>query len=219
MDADATVEMPADEPADETQTDAAKDVPEREQAKKTADGGGPAVLLLLGFAVVGALVALSLGIYGRTHVPTGRPLGLIIGFTEMSPMKAWLATVAVAFAVFQILSAGWMWGKLPTTKPAPAYLGTLHRWSGTIAFVATLPVAYHCLWSLGYSTFDARTAIHSFVGCAFYGAFTTKMLALRAKRMPGWSLPATGGVLFVLLVAAWASAALWYFTQPGVPLR
>ncbi|WP_405059059.1 DUF6529 family protein [Kribbella sp. NBC_01505] len=196
---------------------------ERDESEKDAEGkagkAGTAGLALLGFAVVGALVALSLGIYGRTHVPTGRPLALIIGFTDMSPMKAWLATAALLLALFQIGSAAWMWDKLPTSKPAPASLGLLHRWSGAVAFLATLPVAYHCLWSLGYSTFDVRTALHSFFGCAFYGVFTTKMLTLRAKSMPGWSLPITGGLLFALLVTVWVTAALWYFTQPGVPLR
>ena len=34
---------------------------------------GRGFLLLLGFAVVGALVAVSLGFYGKAHAPTGRP--------------------------------------------------------------------------------------------------------------------------------------------------
>jgi hypothetical protein len=176
------------------------------------------VLFLL-FAVAGALVALSLGIYGNAHEPTGRPLALLVGFTSLTPMKVWLATAAVVLAIFQVVSAAWMFGWLPTKRKAPSYLSQLHRWSGAIAFVATLPVAYHCLWSLGFSTFDTRTALHSFFGCAFYGAFTTKMLALRAPKMPGWALPVAGGLLFALLIGAWSTAALWYFTQSGVPLR
>jgi hypothetical protein len=176
-------------------------------------------VLLLVFAVAGALVALSLGIYGKVHEPTGRPLALLVGFTNLTPMKAWLATAAVVLVIFQVVSALWMYGRLPVQRKAPAYLSQLHRWSGSIAFVATLPVAYHCLWSLGYSTFDTRTALHSLFGCAFYGAFTTKMLVLRANKMPSWALPVSGGLLFSLLVGAWATAALWYFTQSGVPLR
>ncbi|WP_112247984.1 DUF6529 family protein [Kribbella monticola] len=187
----------------------------------TTDAGSPVqgAIPLLGFAVAGALVALSLGIYGKVHEPTGRPLALLVGFTSLPAMKAWLATAAVVLVVFQVVSALWMYGRLPVKRKAPGYLSQLHRWSGSIAFVATLPVAYHCLWSLGYSTFDTRTALHSLFGCAFYGAFTTKMLALRAKKMPSWALPISGGLLFSLLVGAWATAALWYFTQSGVPLR
>jgi hypothetical protein len=177
------------------------------------------VLVLLGFAVIGALVAVSLGFYGKAHTPTGRPLALIVGFTNLTPMKAWLATAAVVLVVFQVVSALWMYGRLPIKRPAPAVLSQLHRWSGSVAFVATLPVAYHCLWSLGFSTFDTRTALHSLFGCAFYGAFTTKMLALRANKMPSWALPISGGLLFALLIGAWATASVWYFTQSGVPLR
>jgi len=170
-------------------------------------------------ALVGGLVAVALGTYGRSHTPTGRPLALLIGFTAMTPMKAWLATFAALLAIAQLLSAAWMWGKLPTRRKAPSWLGQAHRWSGSIAFVLTLPVAYHCLWSLGFSTFELRTALHSIFGCAFYGAFAAKMLVLRANRLPGWALPLCGGLLFALLISAWATASLWYFSQPGVPLR
>jgi hypothetical protein len=178
-----------------------------------------ATLVLLGFAVAGALVAVALGVYGKAHTPTGRPLVLLVGFTGLTPMKVWLATAAVVLVVFQVVSALWMYGRLPVKLKAPKVLSQLHRWSGSIAFVATLPVAYHCLWSLGFSTFDTRTALHSLFGCAFYGAFTTKMLALRANRMPGWALPISGGLLFAVLIGSWATSAVWYFTQSGVPLR
>ncbi len=181
-----------------------------------ARGGTGTVLVL---ALAGAFVAVALGIYGTQHQPTGRPLALVVGFTAMTPMKAWLATFAVALAVFQLISAAWMWGKLPVKRTAPAWLSQSHRWTGSIAFLLTLPVAYHCLWSLGFNTFDTRTALHSIFGCAIYGAFATKMLGLRVKSLPGWALPVFGGLLFVLLIGAWATAALWYFTQPGVPLR
>ncbi|MEU4394055.1 DUF6529 family protein [Kribbella sp. NPDC023855] len=170
-------------------------------------------------ALMGALVAVALGVYGRTHEPTGRPLALVIGFSGMTPMKAWLATFGVLLGVFQVVTAAWMWGRLPITRKAPAWAAEGHRWSGAVAFVLTLPVGYHCLWSLGFVTFDTRTALHSIAGCAFYGVFATKMLSLRTEKLPGWALPLVGGALFTLLVALWATASLWYFSQPGVPLR
>ncbi|TCC35211.1 hypothetical protein E0H50_13565 [Kribbella sindirgiensis] len=178
-----------------------------------------AATALAGVALVGALVAVALGTYGRSHTPTGRPLALVIGFTDMAPMKAWLATAGVLLGLAQVLSAAWMWGRLPIRREAPHWLGQAHRWCGSLAFVLTLPVAYHCLWSLGFGTDSPRTVLHSVFGCAFYGVFASKMLALRTKRLPGWLLPAAGGLLFALLVGAWATASLWYFTQPGVPLK
>ena len=35
-----------------------------------------------------------------------------------------------------------------------AWLANAHRISGRIAFLLTLPVAYHCLWSLGWRSTD-----------------------------------------------------------------
>ena len=44
--------------------------------------------------LAGALVALSLGIYGRAHDPTGDSL-VTMFFTQTITLKAWLATAAV----------------------------------------------------------------------------------------------------------------------------
>ena len=98
-----------------------------------------------------------------------------------------LTTVGVALALFQVVSAWWLYGRRPLSGPRPTWLGPAHRWSGTAAFVLTLPAAYHCLWALGFQDTTPRVLIHSLVGCAFYGAFTTKLLLLRSERLPGWA--------------------------------
>ena len=36
---------------------------------------------------------------------------------------------------------------------------------------------------------------------------------VRSRRMPGWALPVVGGVLFTVLVLAWATSSLWFFTR------
>ena len=110
-----------------------------------------------------------------------------------------------------------LYGELSWPATVPRWLAPAHRWSGTIAFVATIPVAYHCLWSLGYESIDTRHVAHSIMGCAFYGAFTTKMLVLRSQRVPGWALPAVGGLVFVILVGIWLTAALWFFANVTFP--
>ncbi|MFF3313708.1 DUF6529 family protein [Streptomyces sp. NPDC002952] len=168
--------------------------------------------------LLGALVAVAVGVYGSSHEATGRPLALVIGFSGMAPMKAWLATVSAFFAIIQVISALWMWERVRSWGPPPAAVAPLHRWSGTIAFLFTLPVAYHCLWSIGFATFDTRTTVHSLLGCVFYGAFATKMLALRSHGLPKWTLPVFGGLLFATLIGLWLSASVWYFSQPNVPL-
>ena len=154
--------------------------------------------------------------YGRLHDATHTAL-FTLGFSGLIQMKAWLATLVVVLAVVQLLSALWMWGRLPGAGAAPGWIGPLHRWSGTVAFVVSLPVAFQCLWALGFDSGSARVLIHSVAGCLFYGAFAAKMLGLRLHALPRWALPVLGGLVFTLVVVLWLTSALWLFTQPGVP--
>jgi hypothetical protein len=170
-----------------------------------------------GLILIGAAVAVAIGAYAKAHSPAGRPL-FTLGFSGMLQMKAWLATVAVALLIVQLLTALWMWGKLPGAGSAPAWGAILHRWSGAVAFVVTLPVAFHCLWSLGWGAGSTRAVVHGELGCAFYGAYAAKMLGLRVPKLPSWGLPVLGGLVLALLVLAWATAALWFFTRSGIPL-
>jgi hypothetical protein len=165
---------------------------------------------------VGAAVAVVLGVYGRVHDPALQPL-VTLGFSGMLQMKAWLATFAVLLVVVQLVSALWMWGRLPL-GPAPAWNTPVHRWSGTVAFVVSLPVALHCLWSLGLDTSSPRVLVHGVTGCCFYGAYAAKMLGLRVSGLPSWALPVLGGLTFGLFVLVWLTSALWFFTRSGVPL-
>jgi Family of unknown function (DUF6529) len=109
-----------------------------------------------------------------------------------------------------------MWGRLGSRTPT--WIAPLHRWSGTAAFVLTLPVAFHCVWSLGFATDSTRKLVHSIAGCAFYGVFAAKMLSLRLPGLPSWTLPVLGGLLAAIVTGIWFGAALWYFTRTGVPL-
>ena len=167
--------------------------------------------------LAGALLAVSLGVYGRVHTAAQRPL-FDLGFSSMLPMKAWLTTIATALLTVQLSTALWMWGRLPRAGKAPAWVPGLHRWSGTTAFVTTLPVAFHCLWSLGFVTTTPRVALHGCMGCVFYGGYAAKMLALRLRGLPGWALPVLGGTVLGSLVLLWLTAALWFFTRSGIPL-
>ncbi|MHB8691920.1 MAG: DUF6529 family protein [Solirubrobacteraceae bacterium] len=175
----------------------------------------PAAGRLLLAGVLGAVVALSLGIYGSAHAPAS-DLVITLGFTNTITMKVWLATLAVAFAVVQLLSALWMYGRLPFGK-TPVWLGPVHRVSGRVAFLVSLPVAYHCLYQLGFQHSSARVLIHSVLGCAFYGAFATKVVVVRSRNLPGWALPVAGGVAFAALAGTWLASGLWYINNSGFP--
>ena len=150
------------------------------------------------------------------HDPTHHALFTLF-FTNTIRMKAWLATVVVVLAIMQVLTALRLYGKVNIPREAPAWLGDVHRLSGTLAFVVSLPVAYHCLWSLGFQSDlgDGRTFIHSLLGCLFYGAFAAKVTVVRSKNLPDWALPAIGGTVFVILVGLWLTSSLWFFRNVG----
>ena len=163
---------------------------------------------------VGAVVALTLGIYGRVHDPTGRSL-ITLFFTQTITLKVWLATAAVALALVQGVTALRMYGKLGRST-GPRWLRPAHRISGTAAFLLTIPVAYHCLWALGLQWHSGpRVLVHGILGCFFFGALTAKVVMVRSRRMPGWALPAMGGAVFTALVLVWATSALWFFRTQG----
>jgi hypothetical protein len=170
---------------------------------------------LLAAGVLGALVALTLGLYGNVHDPAS-DLSITLGFADTITMKVWLASAAVLFAVLQLASALWMYGRLPLGD-APAWLGSAHRISGRLAFLLSLPVAYHCLYQLGFQHASARVLAHSILGCAFYGAFAAKVVLVRSRSLPGFALPVAGGLLFSVLVAAWMTSGLWFISENGLP--
>jgi hypothetical protein len=169
----------------------------------------PRLLLAAG---IGAAVALSLGIYGNVHDPSQK-LVFTLGLSSTIAMKVWLGTIVLAFAVVQVTSALWVYGKLPGS--APAWAGSLHRVSGRLAFLVSLPVAYHCLWSLGFQDTNTRVLIHSLAGCVFYGAFAAKVTIVRSKALPGLALPVAGGLVFATVVLAWYTSALWFIANRG----
>ena len=179
---------------------------------------GAAARRLIGALLVGGAVALSLGVYGKAHDPTlEQPYSLF--FTGTIQLKVWFATAAVALAVVQVLLGLRLFDRISVPRTAPRWLGDAHRLVGTLAFLLTLPVAYQCLWALGFQSTDTRVLVHSLLGCVFYGVFTVKVLAVRVHGLPGATLPVVGGLVFAALVGLWLTSALWFLTSrpPGIP--
>ena len=159
--------------------------------------------------LIGALVSVSLGLYGRFHQPTGYSIN-VAGFSNALAAKTWLTTFALIFAVVQVISARIMYGR------AQPQVATIHRWSGRIAFLLTIPVVVHCLYALGFQHYSTRVLIHSLLGCVFFGVFTVKMLVLTKRGLAGWLVPLLGGLVFAVLVGVWLTSALWFFDTSGV---
>jgi hypothetical protein len=160
-----------------------------------------------------ALVSLLVGLLARSTEP-GPKHYFDLFFSDPIHMKVWLASAAASLALFQLFSAAWIFRKLPWARPP--WINAAHRWSGRTAFVLTLPVAYHCIFNLGFQDTTTRVLWHSLLGCAFFGAFAAKVLIVRLHRFPGWVLPTGGGLLFAVLVGVWYTSALWFFRMVGV---
>jgi hypothetical protein len=168
------------------------------------------LLPLLAFA----LVALVVGFVAKENAPDPAAKEWYhLFFSDPIHMKAWLATGAALLACTQLFTAAWIFGKLPFERSPRVNL--VHRWSGRAAFILTLPVAYHCIFKLGFQSGDDRVLVHSLVGSAFFGAYAAKVLIVKLKRFPVWVIPTAGGLLFTALITIWYTSAYWFFGQLG----
>jgi hypothetical protein len=134
-------------------------------------------------------------------------------FSSTIVAKAWLATAAVLLAVVQVTTGARMFGKLRFLRVRGPWVARVHRWSGRIAILFTLPVFFHCVTILGFGTPDARVAVHSLAGSFLYGVFVAKVLVVRDRSLPGWALPVAGATLASTLGLIWLTSSLWYFTN------
>ena len=185
----------------------------------TADPGRAATASGLWYALaIGAGVSVAAGAYGSVHDPTGEQT-ISLFFSNTLSFKAWLTTLIAALALFQLWSALRMWDKVSWPRAQPAWLGEAHRLSGLLAFALSLPVAWHCLWALGFEPDigEFRRFGHSLFGCFFYGAFAAKVTLVRSSKAPSWALPVAGGAVFTAVIALWLTSSLWFFTNIGFP--
>jgi hypothetical protein len=159
--------------------------------------------------LLGALISVGLGAYGTRHAGRSIVVG-VSGFENLARTKAWMAAIVGVLALVQLLSALVLYGKIKAIG-SPSWIAPLHRWSGRFAFFTAVVIGVFCLYGVGFQTHTARTAVHSALGCLFFGVFTIKMLVLTKRGLKGWILPVAGGVVFTVLAAAVATSSLWYF--------
>ena len=93
-------------------------------------------------------------------------------------MKVWLTTAAVILAVLQVITATRIYEKL-RFPPEGRFYNFMHRTTGFLAIGLSLPVAYHCIFLLGYASIsDTRTLIHAILGTFVYGVFVAKIFVV-----------------------------------------
>jgi hypothetical protein len=135
-------------------------------------------------------------------------------FSSGIAAKAWFASAAVFLAVIQVSTGARIFGKLQHVIPiGRPHINRIHRWSGRLAILFTLPVAFHCIFILGFRSTDTRVLVHSIAGTFVYGVIVVKIFFVRDRDHPRWVLPVVGGTLFAILVTLWSTSALWYFTN------
>ena len=132
----------------------------------------------------------------------------------MIAAKAWFTTFAIVFAVVQVLTGARIFGHLEHLVPiGRPKVNRVNRWSGRLAILLTLPVAFQCIFVLGFKHTDARVLVHSIAGSLLYGVVAVKVFFVHDSDHPRWTLPVVGGALFGVLMTLWATGSLWYFTN------
>jgi hypothetical protein len=171
---------------------------------------GPRLMAAAGLALAATAVLYA---FGRTRAPDYA--GSLFGRhgNDANLLTAQLGTGLLCLALYQLISALWMYRGLPGAGAAPRPVHLDHRIGGAALFALSLPIAYHCITAYEVRTDNARVAVHSVAGCCLYGAFAAKVLLVRSRRLPAWALPLAGGTLAGLIAILWSSAALWQFSS------
>jgi len=183
----------------------------------SVSGGRPTAVHLAGIGLLAAAVTAALYVFGTLHAADYNFSLFGQSALRALRLKSLLATVAFSLAIVQVLLALWLYRKLPVAGSPPSGVRPTHRIIGVVLLVLTVPIGVHCILAYGVVLGDPRAALHSLAGCLFYGAFTAKVLFVQSRRLPGWTLPAAGGSLAVLLAVLWYTSAVWVYNGFQMP--
>jgi hypothetical protein len=163
-----------------------------------------------------ALVALAVGLAASriSREPYEAPFPHFF-FSDTLHLKAWLTTAALLPVLSQLLTASRIY-ELLRFPPEARFYGFVHRWAGRAAILLTLPVAYHCVFLLGFGTYSSRATIDSLLGSFLYGCLVAKVFVVRSHGFPAWVLPMAGRLLFCILLGLWLTSAPWFFSAFGI---
>lgn len=162
----------------------------------------------------GAAVALFLGVYAAVHEPTGRDF-VLTGFSDAAAWKSALASLTAFLFVVQTTLGLRIAGRLGPRQAPPPWAAELHRLVGTVAFGCSLPVVFHCIWTLGYRGDDTRVALHGVLGCVAYGLYVVQVLSPAPADRPHRPSAVIGSLLGLCVLGVWWTSAYVHYTGGG----
>lgn len=138
---------------------------------------------------------------------------------NVSEVKAVLASVVSALAIYQVflMAVGYGKLKLPFLSSRPA--SKTHRAVGDTVVVVTLVVAFMCAAYFGFDdggrnrgrgSDDDFAAVHMVTGILLIAALAFKIAVVRWLHGLGRLLPALGLSVFVLFTITWITSAGFY---------
>ena len=166
----------------------------------------------------GAAAAAAIGAYSVIHEPTGRDF-VLYGFESSASWKNTLTLVVAVLLVAQAalgVKLAQMFGLGATSR---LWLWDLRRLLATLAVGLSLPVAFHCVWVLGFQSDSPLNTLHSILGCVAYGCVVAALWGDRGNRAAAptgsWTR-AVGATRYIVGVGA-ATAVVMLFTLQGAP--
>jgi hypothetical protein len=125
---------------------------------------------------------------------------------NVTEVKAVLASVILALAIYQLLLAAvaYGWIRMPFLAAAPA--SWVHRASGDTIVLLTVAVALMCVGYYGFD-FGEDGGTHAIVAVVLLGALAVKILAVRVGGGLGRLLPLLGVTVLTLIGITWFTSA------------
>jgi hypothetical protein len=123
---------------------------------------------------------------------------------NVTEVKAVLASIAAALAVYQLILIVVGYGKVRPPFLSAGAAAWTHRASGDAIVVLVTAVGLGCL---GYFGLDDDGSVHAITGALLVVALAAKIAVLRWFHGLGRLLPVLGTLVFVLLAVTWLTSA------------
>jgi hypothetical protein len=124
--------------------------------------------------------------------------------------KVVAAATVFALSGLQVALAARFWGRGGLMFISPVTATVLHRWSGRVALLLAVVVAFTCLVGPAGPLSAQRVLLHSIFGGLVFAALTIKFALLKLTDKGQRALPYVGASLFLLFGAIWATSVADY---------